>query len=204
MRDITKQQQSNEYQDGSQGLLFRVQWEPCCEPLSSLTFTIKDYSYFQFPPSAKTTRLCWGLYDSNYIICPICYCFIQARIICFGFLCNVWGFDDAPWEACCTLCALDSLFIKCPVFCQVDSPTMIHRWNIQLHFTYPLWGNNPRTTAEACLLVLLIGPECYWWEKQSSSYYLASTVWWPLHLSHSTHKSNHLPWWLNSYQHDQH
>ena len=75
----------------------------------------------------ETTRLCWGLYDSNYIICPICYCFIHVRIICFGFLCNVWGVVYSPWETCCTVCALDRLFIKCPVFCQVDFPTMMHR-----------------------------------------------------------------------------
>lgn len=75
----------------------------------------------------ETTRLCWGLYDSNYIICPICYCFIHVRIICFGFLCNVLGFVYPPWETCYTVCALDRLFIKCPVFCQVDFPTMMHR-----------------------------------------------------------------------------
>lgn len=75
----------------------------------------------------ETTRLCRGLYDSNYIICPICYCFIHVRIICFGFLCNVWGFVCAPWETCDTVSALDRLFIKCPLFCQVDFPTMMHR-----------------------------------------------------------------------------
>lgn len=44
----------------------------------------------------ETTRLCRGRCDSNYIICPICYCFIHVRIICFGFLCNVWGFVCGP------------------------------------------------------------------------------------------------------------
>lgn len=44
----------------------------------------------------ETTRLCWGLYDSNYIICPIYYCFIHVRIICFGFPRNVLGFACPP------------------------------------------------------------------------------------------------------------
>lgn len=83
--------------------------------LCSSTFTIKHYSCSQILRVPGTTWLCWGLYDSNYIICPICYCFIHVRIICFGFLCNVLGFASAPWDVCYTVSGLDRLFIKSPL-----------------------------------------------------------------------------------------
>lgn len=88
--------------ESMQGATF-VSW-----PLPSNTILVSKSLRVQ-----ETTRLCWGLYDSNYIICPICYCFIHVRIICFGFLCNVLGFVYAPWETGYTVCALDRLFIKC-------------------------------------------------------------------------------------------
>lgn len=109
MRHITKQEENNEYiwwwgcfigmlclpMKTMQGATF-VSW-----PLPSNTILVSKSLRVQ-----ETTRLCWGLYDSNYIICPICYCFIHVRIICFGFLCNVLGFVYPP--------SRDLLYSVCP------------------------------------------------------------------------------------------
>jgi len=108
MRHITTQEDNNECiwclgcftgtlrlppMETKQGATF-VSW-----PLPSNTILVSKSLRVQ-----ETTRLCWGLYDSNYIICPICYCFIHVRIICFGFLRNVLGFVCPPLERPATQC----------------------------------------------------------------------------------------------------
>lgn len=127
----------------------------------------------------ETTRLCRGRCDSNYIICPICYCFIHVRIICFGFLWNVWGFVCGPWETRDTAAALDRLFIKCPAFCQVDFPN--HDAQIKHSFISAAlsggrrrqaWGGGNRLfTCTANWVRVTDSAEAVWWRikrRQSS------------------------------------
>lgn len=127
------------------------------------------FRFWPLPPSAilasksfrvqETRRLCWGLFDSNYIICPICYCFIHVRIICFGFPCNVWGFV-LPLERTVVACVPQKDCLSSVLCCvKLTLESVMHSYNAQLHFTGNRRRNEPDSAVGACLPAAIIGSE---------------------------------------------